>query len=135
MEKILIHVLKKQALEVLLFVQEKKRLQTRIEIIQNLKKKSGIAVHILDDIANCTPPDRIWLTKLSQTGTGIDMTGMAQDNQTVAKYMLDLEESPYLAGVSLGSSKMSKYADRDLMQFTLKSSITIPDSAQGSSSK
>ena len=114
---------------------EKKRLQTRIEIIQNLKKKSGIAVHVLDDIANRTPPDRIWLTKLAQTGTALDMTGMAQDNQTVAKYMLDLEESPYLAGISLGSSKMSKYADRDLMQFVLKSSITVPDPAQSSSSK
>lgn len=110
--------------------QQQALLETRIAIIKELKKNAGVAVHVMDDIANHTPPDRIWLTQLSQSASGLEVTGMSQDNQTIARYMDELENSPYLSNVTLGKSDMKKYADRDLKEFTLRSSIDVPGSTQ-----
>ncbi|AVD72121.1 hypothetical protein CAY53_12060 [Desulfobulbus oralis] len=103
--------------------QQQALLETRIAIIKELKKNAGVAVHVMDDVASHTPPDRMWLTQLSQSSSGLEVTGMSQDNQTIARYMDELENSPYLSNVTLGKSDMKKYADRDLKEFTLRSSI------------
>lgn len=110
--------------------QQQALLETRIAIIKELKKNAGVAVHVMDDVASHTPPDRMWLTQLSQSSSGLEVTGMSQDNQTIARYMDELENSPYLSNVTLGKSDMKKYADRDLKEFTLRSSIDTPGPTQ-----
>lgn len=110
--------------------QQQALLETRIAIIKELKKNAGVAVHVMDDVASHTPPDRMWLTKLTQSSRGLEVTGMSQDNQTIARYMDELENSPYLSNVTLGKSDMKKYADRDLKEFTLRSSIDTPGPTQ-----
>lgn len=110
--------------------QQQALLETRIAIIKELKKNAGVAVHVMDDVASHTPPDRMWLTQLSQNSSGLEVTGMSQDNQTIARYMDELENSPYLSNVTLGKSDMKKYADRDLKEFTLRSSIDMPGPTQ-----
>ena len=107
---------------------EKRLLQTRIQVIEKLKAVSGVAVHVMDDVANRTPPDRMWITKMSQRGnSSLQLTGMSQDNQTVARYMQDLESSAYLGNVVLVKSDTKKYAGRDLKEFTLRTSIKVPE--------
>lgn len=103
----------------------------RIEVIEHLEKSSPTAVHVLDDVASRTPPDRIWLTSVNKSGSSVQIAGMSLDNQTVAKYMLDLEDSPYLSNVSLRNSNTKKYAERELKAFTLRSSVTIPKDEAG----
>lgn len=105
---------------------EKELVLKRIEIIEQLEAASPTAVHVLDEVASRTPPDRIWLTDVSKSGSSVQISGMSLDNQTVAKYMLDLEDSPYLSGVSLGKSDTRKYADRELKAFNLRSSVVVP---------
>ena len=50
--------------------QQQALLETRIAIIKELKKNAGVAVHVMDDVASHTPPDRMWLTKLTQSSSG-----------------------------------------------------------------
>lgn len=107
--------------------EEKALLLTRIGVIEQLKKSASVTVHVLDDVALRTPSDRIWLTDLSQNGNQIQVDGMSLDNQTVAKYMVDLEGSPYMENLVLVKSDMKKYADRDLKAFTITSSIVVPE--------
>lgn len=107
--------------------EEKALLLTRIGVIEQLKKSASVTVHVLDDVALRTPSDRIWLTDLSQNGNQIQVNGMSLDNQTVAKYMVDLEGSPYMENLVLVKSDMKKYADRDLKDFTITSSIVVPE--------
>ena len=107
--------------------EEKALLLTRIGVIEQLKKSASVTVHVLDDVALRTPSDRIWLTDLSQNGNQIQVNGMSLDNQTVAKYMVDLEGSPYMENLVLVKSDMKKYADRDLKAFTITSSIVVPE--------
>lgn len=107
--------------------QDKKVLLTRIEVIKKLKESSSLTVHVMDEVANLTPPHRMWLKGLSQSGNQLRMSGMALDNQTVAKYMDDLSNSSYIQNVNLVSASMEKYADRNLKLFSISCAVMVPD--------
>lgn len=109
---------------------QKELLQQRIAVIEKLKQDSSTTVHVLDDVATRTPPDRIWLTDINKSGSSVQIVGMSLDNQTVAKYMLDLGDSPYISSVSLVNSSTRSYADRELKAFTLNTSVTVPPREQ-----
>lgn len=106
--------------------EDKKTLLTRIEVIKQLKQSSSLTVHILDEVANLTPPHRLWLTRLTQTSADLKLSGMALDNQTVAKYMDDLDNSIYIHNVILVSASMEKFAERDLKLFSISCGVGMP---------
>ena len=106
--------------------EEKKLIETRIGVIKQLKASSSLTVHVLDEVANLTPNKRMWLVGLTQSGTGLKISGMALDNQTIAKYMDDLENSQYIDNLSLSNSSMKQYAERNLKSFSLSGTATIP---------
>ena len=64
--------------------EDKKVLETRIAVIRQLKNSASLTVHLLDEVATLTPPKRMWLTGLTQSGSSLKVSGMALDNQTVA---------------------------------------------------
>lgn len=108
--------------------EEKQLLLKRIDIINKLKQESSLTVHVLDEIANLTPSHRIWLKSLSQNETQLNLTGMALDEQTIAKYMDDLENSQYIQNVKLVRTAMEVYADRNLKSFTISCQVMMPTS-------
>lgn len=103
--------------------EEKKVLATRIEVIKQLKQSSSLTVHVLDEIANLTPFRRMWLKGITQDSAQLSLTGMALDDQTIAKFMDDLENSKYIKNVTLVSSSMEKFADRDLKAFSTSCTV------------
>lgn len=106
--------------------EEKKLVETRIGVIKQLKESSSLTVHILDEVANLTPNRRMWLSGMSQGGNSLKISGMALDNQTIAKFMDDLEGSQYINNVALSNSSMKQYAERNLKSFSLTASATVP---------
>lgn len=106
--------------------EEKKTLLTRIDVINKLRQASSLTVHVLDEIATSTPMARMWLKNLSQAGSQFTIGGMALDDQTIAKYMDDLEGSAYIQNVNLVSSSMELYADRNLKAFTISAQVAMP---------
>lgn len=105
--------------------EEKKDLVTKIAIIHQLKKTSSLTVHALDEVANFTPVNRMWLKTLSQNGNQLSLTGMALDDQTIAKFMDDLENSKYFQNVSLVSSTMETFAERNLKNFSISCNVAF----------
>lgn len=106
--------------------EEKKTLLTRVDVINQLKQSSSLTVHALDEIANFTPIGRMWLKNLSQTESQLSIGGIALDDQTIAKYLDDLESSKYIQKVSLVSSAMEMYADRSLKAFSISAQVVMP---------
>ncbi len=106
---------------------DKKLVEQQISIVHELQKKSQLTVHILDEIARITPHERLWLTKLSQNTSKLNLSGIALDNRTIANYLDEFKKSQYLTGVTLGSSKLFKYGGRDLKQFSLTCSVALPE--------
>jgi type IV pilus assembly protein PilN len=109
---------------------DKKILLTRIAVIKQLKQSSSLTVHVLDEVATLTPPNRMWLTKLQQTGNDLRLSGMALDDQTIAKYMDDIGNSSYMQNVILASASMEKYAERNLKLFSISCAVRVPESKQ-----
>jgi type IV pilus assembly protein PilN len=82
--------------------QDKQKLTAKIDVIKQLKSTSQITVRLLDEIANATPPNSIWLQSLKQSGDTVALTGIALDNTSLADYMDRLTASPYFSSATLG---------------------------------
>jgi type IV pilus assembly protein PilN len=78
----------------------KKELQTKLQVIQDLNRKRGGPSHVLDDLSASTP-DNLWLIDFSETGGQATVTGLALDNETIARFMRQMQDSPYFHAVDL----------------------------------
>lgn len=106
--------------------EEKAILLKRTDVINQLKQSSSLTVHVLDEIATLTPSNRMWLKSLSQNGNQLALTGMALDDQTIARYMDDLEASHYIQNVRLASSSLEIVAERSLKAFSITANVDMP---------
>jgi type IV pilus assembly protein PilN len=105
---------------------DKALLEKRIGIIGKLKADSSLTVHVLDEVANITPTKRMWITSLSQSGGSLSLNGIALDNRTIAKYMEDLKQSPYITSVNLANSSLKAFSGRNLKSFSLSCAVSVP---------
>lgn len=105
----------------------KELIEKQTELVKQLKKNSALTAHVLNEVANLTPNERMWLTALDQSGATMKLTGTALDNQTVAEYLKKLEDSNYISDVVLTSSSLVQYAGRNLKTFVLSCTVTMPD--------
>jgi len=100
--------------------------ETKLNVIKKLKTESLIAVHILDELAKVFPANRLWVTSLRQTGSNIDLSGVALDNATIAQFMQSINESEWFSSVELLQTQQTSVAGAKLKSYTLKFSITPP---------
>lgn len=107
---------------------KKDEVDKQTDLIKNLEKNSALTAHLLNEVANLTPNERLWLTSLNQTGASMNISGMALDNQTVAEFLERLKkESNYISSVTLANSSLSVYAGRNLKSFTLSCAVAMPE--------
>ena len=62
--------------------QTRQALVERMDVIQNLQHVRPSVVHLFDQIAH-TVPDNLHLVELQQSGTEIELTGMAESNASM----------------------------------------------------
>ncbi|MCI5223770.1 MAG: pilus assembly protein PilN [Candidatus Electrothrix sp. AR4] len=116
-----------KTLDIIKELEKKKALvEKQIDIVHELENKSILTVRIIDAVARITPHERMWLTSLDQGAGTLKLNGMALDNRTIAKYLEDLKDSPYITNVTLASSSLTKYAGRNLKSFVLSCSVALP---------
>ena len=89
---------------------ERKRLQDRIDIIQQLQRNRPEIVHLFDEISKVLP-DGVYLTKLIQNGRALEIHGVAQSNARVSAFMRNLDSSPWLAEPALTIIESDKQKD------------------------
>ncbi len=78
----------------------KKEVQTKLRIIQDLNRKRMGPSRVLDDLSAATP-DNLWLIDFGEINGQATVTGLALDNETIARFMRQLQESPYFYAVDL----------------------------------
>jgi type IV pilus assembly protein PilN len=78
----------------------KKEVQTKLNIIQDLNRKRVGPSRVLDDLSSATP-DNLWLIDFTENNAQATVTGLALDNETIARFMRQLQASPYFFGVDL----------------------------------
>jgi type IV pilus assembly protein PilN len=78
----------------------KKEVETKLRIIQDLNRKRIGPSRVLDDLSAATP-DNLWLIDFGETNGQATITGLALDNETIARFMRQLQDSPYFYAVDL----------------------------------
>ncbi|MBT8091563.1 MAG: PilN domain-containing protein [Gammaproteobacteria bacterium] len=74
---------------------QKERLLARMEIIEQLQKSRPEIVHLFDEIARQLP-DGVYLTGIKQTGTRVEIRGIAQSSTRVSALMRQVDASEWL---------------------------------------
>lgn len=78
----------------------KVEVQTKLRIIQDLNAKRVGPSRVLDDLSGATP-DNLWLIDFNEVNGQATITGLALDNETIARFMQQMQGSPYFFGVDL----------------------------------
>ena len=79
---------------------QKRRLLARMEIIETLQRSRPEIVHVFDELVRVLP-EGVYLTSLKQTGSRIEMRGVAQSSTRVSTFMRNIDSSEWLSDPSL----------------------------------
>ena len=115
------------------FKAEKEDLQRRLNIIYTLQRAKTGPVRVLDDLA-ISLPGRLWLTSLKEKDGKMELRGVALDNPTIAKFMINLERSGVIKNVELIVSQQLERKDVKLKEFTLTCNVQYGSSPSGPTS-
>ncbi len=108
-------------------------LLAEIQVIRDIDRDRYVWPHLLDAITKALP-DYTWLNDLAgRTAEGdsaaasFTIQGVtAGEAQAVTRFMRNLEDSPFIQGVTLVSSAMVSEQGRDLTSFTLTARYQVP---------
>jgi type IV pilus assembly protein PilN len=116
--------------EVERFEAQKKDLQERVTLIEELRQNQVGPVHMLDQISRSLP-DRLWLLDMKQTGNEILINGKTSTLSSLADFVANLEASGYFAKpVEITNSEEMKAENNaaDLIKFAVKATFEMPGS-------
>lgn len=112
--------------EVERFEAQKRDLQQRVNLIEELRQNQVGPVHMLDQISR-SMPDRLWLLDMKQTGNDVTLDGKTSTLSSLADFVANLEASGYFAKpVEITNSEEEKAGDTDLIKFTVKATFEMP---------
>ena len=95
---------------------EKERRLARMEIIEELQKSRPEIVHLFDEIVRQLP-EGVYLTGAKQTGSRVELRGIAQSSTRVSALMRQIDSSEWLGDPEVervettqsGSSRQSEF--------------------------
>jgi type IV pilus assembly protein PilN len=95
---------------------QKERLLARMEIIEQLQKSRPEIVHLFDELARQLP-EGVYLTGMKQTGSRVEIRGVAQSSTRVSALMRQIDASEWLGDPEVervetkqsGSSRQSEF--------------------------
>lgn len=101
------------------------QLLARKEIIEQLQSNRSQMVHLFDEMVK-TIPDSARLTSMTQKGEHLALDGVAESNASVAKYMRQLEASPWLGHADLKKTVNHHDGTRTPYSFGLDLTLSKP---------
>jgi len=105
---------------------DREELTRKTDIINTLKTDSSLTVRVLDEVASKVDNQRMWLESLQQDRGALKLTGIALDDQTVAQFMDNLKESPFVKDVALSGSSQKSVSGKNLKSFELNCTVSQP---------
>ena len=102
---------------------DKRLLEKKIEIINDLEKSRMDMVLLLNEMTVTVPQGQIWLTLFAETGAILRLEGVARDNLAVANFMKNLEKSPYIKSVDLNASRQETISTSKVQKFSISCSL------------
>lgn len=104
--------------EVNQFKKRQEALRAKLDILEQLKAARVGPVYVLDALYEAMP-DKLWLSKLNLSGDRASINGFGIDEETVARFMKNLEASDYFEGVELRVTRRIVQDQVKLQEFDL----------------
>ena len=80
---------------------KKAKLQEKMDMIIKLQEQNIGPVRVLDELSLKIPSNKIWADKLSIKGNRLELEGKTLENQEVANFMKQLENSLFFSNINL----------------------------------
>jgi len=103
----------------------KTALLARMDIIQQLQRSRPQSVHLMDELVY-TLPDGVYLTRITQKGSGLTMDGRAQSNARVSAYMRNIDGSSWIGNPDLNIITTKEEERRRTAEFKLRAKQLTP---------
>ncbi len=107
------------------FRKKKRELEEKIEVISRLESRQRGPVRVLYELARLIP-DKMWIERLKDAGGTLSLEGVAIDNQTIARFMTQMQASPLFGPVHLEVTRQVTRGGVDLKSFSIKTSVVYP---------
>jgi type IV pilus assembly protein PilN len=119
--------------EVEQFEAQKRALQTRIDVIEELQKNRSGAQELLQMVANTVVRvDQLWLTSLERKGDTLQIAGEAGSVNAVANFITQLKRSGYFDKIEIQEAKEDDVAKTvTTYGFTMSAAIAPTTSQSG----
>ena len=92
--------LDKQIEEIVGLEEQKQRLESRIQVIEQLQRSRPEEVHLFDELVRLLP-DGVYLSSVKQTDKRIQIKGIAESSTRVSAFMRNIDASEWLKNPSL----------------------------------
>lgn len=103
--------------------EKKSKLLAKIDLVQRLQESRPEIVHLFDELPRTTP-DGVFLTKFTQTGSGLLFEGKTQSNARVSAFMRAVDASSWLQSPKLDVIKSPGKTDVEQnSDFTLRAQL------------
>ncbi len=103
----------------------KTALLARMDIIQQLQHSRPQSVHLMDELVY-TLPDGVYLNSITQKGSSLTMSGVAQSNARVSAYMRNIDNSLWLGKPRLDVIETREDKNRRTASFVLRADQVTP---------
>ena len=80
---------------------KKAKLQEKMDMIIKLQEQNIGPVRVLDELSLKIPSNKIWVDKLTIKGNKLELDGKTLENQEVANFMKQLENSLFFSNINL----------------------------------
>ena len=106
----------------------KATLQSKLDVLDQLKANRSGPVRLLDELSIAIP-DKVWIDSFKEDGAGnISITGTGMNEETVADFLQRLESSPYYQGIELVVIQKKIIAGRETESFAINCKVeTAPE--------
>lgn len=95
--------------EVKQYSETKAMLESKLKIIEDLKKGRVGPVKVMDELAQKIPK-RVWISNMIESMGSVSFQGEASTDEDIAAFMQELQKSPFFQGINL---KFTKIGERD----------------------
>lgn len=125
-----IQKVEKEIEEIRTLKRDKERLLARMQVIQKLQSSRPEIVHLFEEISNATPKG-VFLVDAARSEDKLDITGVANSNDSVSLFMRNLDSSVWLENPKLSIIDSAKKDYPNSSWFKLEVTQTRPKKDKG----
>src|SRR3990167_5036209 len=109
------------------YEEEQRRLQGRLDVIENLKRNQAGPVRLLEAVGNTVSlTETLWLTSMEEQADTIQFKGLAGSVEAVANFITNLNRSGYFQNVEIKESVQKEKEGVANFEFPLPANFVLP---------